>query len=544
MVAGGEVHSIQEATFGRLYEQTKKLSIIPVYKPINSAIEPIEFFSKLSDYGRSQNSIFLESAATGRYGEQSFGSANPCLKLIGKGNDFEITGLNMLGFRFIELMEGDFDFCDEAEYNKGRIKGSLAPERKAVSEHERLKLKTHIDIIRKIAFKFNPTVKPVVPYAGLFGAISYDFVDQFEELPKNKKDLTKDADYELNFYDNLFLVDHKKRNGLFIANAITGGDCREEYERCNRLIEGYEKTLQKASPKPRIFPHKKQKSKSDTTKEEFGEGVKKIKEHILKGDIFQAVFSRTIVSECSAEPLDIYSQLRKLNPSPYMFYLNNKNGILLGSSPEMYLRVMEGKLTLRPIAGTKPRGITNGSLDKELDSRYETQLKIDRKELAEHAMLVDLARNDIARVSKPGTRVVDEPLIVEKYSHVQHLVSNVSGILKEGLDPLHAYLACMNMGTLTGAPKVEAMKLIRKYEKTKRGLYGGAVVYLTPSRDIDSAIIIRSMQIKKGRVFVRAGAGIVHDSVPEREYDETEAKAAACLKAVVMANNGEKNERK
>ena len=144
MVAGGEVHSIQEATFGRLYEQTKKLSIIPVYKPINSAIEPIEFFSKLSDYGRSQNSIFLESAATGRYGEQSFGSAKPCLKLIGKGNDFEITGLNMLGFRFIELMEGDFDFCDEAEYNKGRIKGSLAPERKAVSEHERLKLKTHI----------------------------------------------------------------------------------------------------------------------------------------------------------------------------------------------------------------------------------------------------------------------------------------------------------------------------------------------------------------------------------------------------------------
>lgn len=516
-------------------ESAKGPSIFPIYKSINASIGPIEFFSKLSDYGRKEDSTLLESAAIGKYGEQSIGSANPCLKVIGRENSFEIKGMNNLGRRFIELLNGDFDFCDEVEYSKDKIKGILIPERKVVPEHERLKLRTHMDILRKIAFKFKPTTKPVIPYAGLFGMISYDFIDQFEFLPKNKTDLTDDADYELNFLDNLFLVEHKKKEIIFIANALVNGNYNDEHERCCKVIESYEKTLKKESPGPRKFSPKKQKITSDATEEEFKTGVKRIKGHILKGDIFQAVFSRTMISDYNAEPLDIYKQLRKMNPSPYMYYFNYKNGILLGSSPEMYLKVAGDKkkiVTIRPIAGTMPRGNHNNSQDRELDSRYEVQLKIDKKELAEHIMLVDLARNDIARISKPGTRIVGEPLVVEKYSHVQHLVSNVSGILKNDLDPLHAYLACMNMGTLTGAPKVEAMKLIRKYEKTKRGLYGGAVVYLTPSGDFDSAIIIRSVQIKKDKAFIRAGAGIVNDSIPENEYHETEAKASACLKAL------------
>ena len=204
----------------------------------------------------------------------------------------------------------------------------------------------------------------------------------------------------------------------------------------------------------------------------------------------------------------------------------------------MFLRVQGDKekiVEIRPIAGTKPRGIVNNDIDKDLDSRYETELKIDEKELAEHTMLIDLARNDIAKVSKPGSRYVNEPFIVEKYSHVQHLVSNVKGTLKDDLDALHAYLASMNMGTLTGAPKIEAMKLIRQVEKTKRGFYGGAVGYITPNGDLDSAIVIRSMRLKDNKAYIRAGAGIVYDSIPKNEFEETEKKAKACLKAISLA---------
>ncbi|HZX45411.1 MAG TPA: chorismate-binding protein, partial [Candidatus Nanoarchaeia archaeon] len=230
--------------------------------------------------------------------------------------------------------------------------------------------------------------------------------------------------------------------------------------------------------------------------------------------------------------------LRKLNPSPYMFYINQSDGILLGASPEMSLRVQgekEKTIEIRPIAGTKPRGIVNEKIDPDLDSRYEAELKIDQKELAEHTMLIDLARNDVAKVSQTGTRFCNEPYVVEKYSHVQHLVSNVSGTLKKDLDALHAYLATMNMGTLTGAPKIEAMKLIRKYEKTRRGFYGGAVGYITPAGDMDTTIVIRSMFLKNNKAYIRAGAGIVYDSIPASEFAETEKKAKACLKAIEIA---------
>jgi len=238
---------------------------------------------------------------------------------------------------------------------------------------------------------------------------------------------------------------------------------------------------------------------------------------------------------CPDEPLDVYRRLRELNPSPYMFYLNTPNTILLGSSPELNLRVSgtdTRNVEIRPIAGTKPRGRVGKDIDADTDFRYEAELKLDRKELAEHMMLVDLARNDIARVAEPGSRVVTELLIAEKYASVQHLVSNVKGELAKELDALNAYLATMNMGTLTGAPKIEAMKLIRLYEKTKRGYYGGAVMYLTVDGQFDSCITIRSLQIKDHTAYVRVGAGIVHDSVPKTEFEETEHKADSCLRAV------------
>jgi anthranilate synthase component 1 len=187
---------------------------------------------------------------------------------------------------------------------------------------------------------------------------------------------------------------------------------------------------------------------------------------------------------------------------------------------------------IRPIAGTKPRGKVAGKIDADTDFRYEAELKLDQKELAEHIMLVDLARNDIARVAAPGSRVVTELLITEKYASVQHLVSNVKGVLRADLDALSAYLATMNMGTLTGAPKIEAMKIIRQLEKTKRGYYGGAVMYLTVDGQFDSCITIRSLQVKDHTAYIRVGAGIVHDSVPKTEFEETEHKANSCLRAI------------
>jgi anthranilate synthase component 1 len=222
-----------------------------------------------------------------------------------------------------------------------------------------------------------------------------------------------------------------------------------------------------------------------------------------------------------------------------MFYLHTENTHLIGASPELNLRVSGKKdriVQIRPIAGTKPRGWVAGAIDPETDMRYEAELNLDHKELAEHMMLVDLARNDIARVSIPGSRLVNEMLTVERYESVMHLVSNVRGKLRPDLDALSAYLATMNMGTLTGAPKIEAMKIIRLLEKNKRGYYGGAVMYLTVDGQFDSCITIRSLQIRNRTAYIRVGAGIVHDSIPAAEFQETQHKAQSCLKAIRSAS--------
>ncbi|MEA3343635.1 MAG: anthranilate synthase component 1 [archaeon] len=534
-------------TFGaNLIKSAKTGQIIPIHKKTKALKCPIEFFAKLSDYGRNPHCLLLESASTSaKYAQFSMGTASPCLKISGNKKNFKILSLNPTGDRFLEFIKDDLSFCDTVKYEKNQITGTLKPNRRRLqTEQERLKQKTHVDILRAIAFKFKPTAKPMIPYAGLFGTISYDFIDQFENLPKNRHDILKTPDYEMYFADNLFICDHKKGITYFIANAlITGKNTGEILKECKNTIDKYTQTQnQEKIPRQRTYKKKKVKLTTDTSKQEFIDTVNKMKHHIKKGDIFQAVPSRTIMTEYNAEPLDIYRTLRRLNPSPYMFFINSGTSILLGASPEMSLRVVgekQKKVEIRPIAGTRPRGIINGKIDADLDSKYEIELKLDKKEVAEHVMLVDLARNDIARVSKPGTRVVDEPFVAEKYSHVQHLVSNVSGTLKDDLDALHAYLASMNMGTLTGAPKIRAMELIRLNEKNKRCLYGGAVAYLTPSKDFDSTIIIRSIHIKDSIAHIRSGAGIVYDSVPEKEYEETIKKAKACLSAIELTGGVE-----
>ncbi|MBI2575680.1 anthranilate synthase component 1 [Candidatus Woesearchaeota archaeon] len=521
-------------------KRAKAGEIVTIVKTLSTPINATEFFCKLSDYGRKKYSLFFESAdIVPKYGELSLGSASPCLKVSGKGPSFEIQSLNQVGFSFLKAIKKDLSFCDKLVHKKNTLYGTLSPKRKNVSEDERLRLKTHLDILRVIAGKFKPTSKPFIPYCGLFGAIGYDFIDQFEDLPKNEHDILQAPDYEMYYLNNLFITDHKKGETSIIVNIlITEGSREQLYQNALRTIQLYEKTLEKKLAKPKPFKEKKQEIATSTSKAEFENTVATLKNHILRGDIFQVVPSRTVIADYNAEPISIYEHLKKINPSPYMFYVAMDQGILLGASPEMAIRVQgEEKKTveIRPIAGTKPRGIIGGTVNEDLDSRYETELKIDRKELAEHTMLIDLARNDVAKVSETGTRYCNEPFVVEKYSHVQHLVSNVKGILKEGFDALHAYLATMNMGTLTGCPKVEAMKLLRIHEKERRGFYGGSVGYITPSGDLDAAIIIRSMFLKGGKAHIRSGAGIVFDSMPEQEFFETEKKAKACLVAIKNA---------
>src|SRR3989344_8225452 len=405
----------------RLYENLEIGSIVPIIETLPFAINPVEYFVKLSDYGRKKNSILFESASVvPKYGERSLGTSDPCLKITGKGESFEISALNGTGIKFLNFLRNDFDFCDEVEYSKDFIKGKLKPKRGAVSEDERLKLKNHTDILRAIAFKLKPTAKPFIPSCGLFGAISYDFIDQFEDLPENKSDLLNDADYVFYFADNLFMVDHKEQKTYFAANALVTEDFDEAYAECVSKIKNY-KNLANEKYDPSESNNLKKSNvnfESDTTKDEFIGQVNKIKQHILAGDVYQCVISRTISADFYGNSFDLYKRLREVNPSPYMFYINNSDGVVLGASPEMNLRVEGGKekiVEIRPIAGTKPRGLVNNKIDFDLDSRYEIDLKTDTKEIAEHTMLVDLARNDIARISKPGTRYVDEPFTIEKY---------------------------------------------------------------------------------------------------------------------------------
>jgi len=513
--------------------------IIPVVKQMDMD-EPVDFFAKLSDYGRAKNCCLFESKEHLAENALSFGTARPALYLTGTGAEFTIKALSKTGGRMVEYLSTEgktrFDFCKSVEFGSEAITGRIRQDEKTVDEQSRLKSTNQMDVLRAVAFAFRLASKPFRVTCGLLGALSYDFIDQFEKLPRNEEDLLGNPDYELYFADNIFLMDHAAGTGYVIVNVIiTNGDREAVVAEAQDCFDYYSNIARFDVPRGERFTGSLPPASTDTKQDEYERIVRVAKQHIIDGDIFQVVLSRTKMEPCPDEPLDVYKRLRELNPSPYMFYLNTPNTILLGSSPELNLRVSgtEGRsVEIRPIAGTKPRGRIGKRIDADTDFRYEAELKIDRKELAEHMMLVDLARNDIARVAESGSRVVTELLIVEKYASVQHLVSNVKGKLATDLDALNAYLATMNMGTLTGAPKIEAMKIIRQLERTKRGYYGGAVMYLTVDGQFDSCITIRSLQVKDHTAYIRVGAGIVHDSIPKSEFEETEHKAMSCLRAI------------
>ncbi len=525
------------------YKQTinnaKPGQIIPIVRQIEMA-DPMDFFAKVSDYGRAKNCCLLESreylAGTAAL---SFGTARPALYLTGTGGDFAIKALNKTGRRMLGYLSEQkerFDFCETVNFTDEQIDGKIKQLHETIDEQSRLTSINQMDVLRAVAFAFKLASKPFRVTCGLLGALSYDFIDQFEKLPASENDLLGNPDYELYFADNIFLMDHEHGKGFIVVNVmVTNGDRQTAIQEAQDCFDYYENIARFDTPTGNKHEGHLPEEGADTNQDEYEQMVRTAKQHIIDGDIFQVVLSRTKMTPCLDEPLDVYKRLRELNPSPYMFYLNTPNTILMGSSPELNLRVSgteNRSVEIRPIAGTKPRGRIGSDIDTDTDFRYEAELKLDPKELAEHIMLVDLARNDIARVAEPGSRVVTELLIAEKYESVQHLVSNVKGTLRSDLDALSAYLATMNMGTLTGAPKIEAMKIIRQLEKTKRGYYGGAVMYLTVDGQFDSCITIRSLQVKDHTAYIRVGAGIVHDSVPKTEFEETEHKAGSCMRAL------------
>jgi anthranilate synthase component I len=375
--------------------------------------------------------------------------------------------------------------------------------------------------------------------AGAVGFFAHDAVRQIERLPELAKDDLQMPDCNLMFFDRLLAFDHVRHEIFIIATAdVRRQSPRQAYAQALRDIARIEKKL--AAPLPAKFlraPRPKTgkvKVAVSVSKKHFIRTVEKIKEYIMAGDVFQAVPSLRLELEPDVEPLNIYRALRRVNPSPYMYFLRMGEMTVLGSSPEMLVRVTGRHLEYRPIAGTRRRG-----KDEAEDLKLEDELRNDEKERAEHIMLVDLGRNDVGRVSEFGSVKVRDLMFVERYSHVMHLVSAVEGTLRAGLTPIDALSSCFPAGTLTGAPKVRAMEIIEEVEPVRRGIYGGSVLYADFAGNLDSCIAIRTMLVKGKKAYVQAGAGIVADSVPESEYQECLNKTRALVRAVELARSGE-----
>ncbi len=364
---------------------------------------------------------------------------------------------------------------------------------------------------------------------GAVGYFSYDAVRLYETIPdKNPKDPALDEVF-FGFYDTVIAFDNREHALLLLAAVFLDETPSLEIgykEACSRL-DALEKKLSGRLKSAALVIPKAGDMSSNFARSDFESAVEKCKEYIKAGDIFQVVLSQRFSLEIEAKPFDVYRILRSINPSPYMFYLAIKGTYIIGASPEMLVRVENGTVELRPIAGTHGRGRN----DKE-DEEIERQLKSDPKELAEHIMLVDLGRNDVGRVCEYGSVRVEDMVHIEKYSHVMHLVSNISGRLRPEFDALDALFSGFPAGTLSGAPKIRAMQIIDELETVRRGIYGGTLGYIDFGGNLDSCIVIRTLLLRGTTANIQAGAGIVADSLPAKEYDETVSKASALLSAL------------
>ena len=364
----------------------------------------------------------------------------------------------------------------------------------------------------------------------LVGYFSYDVIRYIEKIPNKCKDDLKIPDVRLARPKNLVIYDNVKKKIFYIENVYSDTkikNYKKEFDGINKRFNLYEDFENIKLPEQFTFKPNKNLTRSNTSKERFKSLVKKAKTYIEKGDIFQVVLSQRFERKINKTPIEIYNRLRKSNPSPFMFYFNYKDFNILGSSPEILVRLRNGKVTIRPIAGTRPRG-----KNIKKDKKYELDLLKDKKELAEHLMLLDLGRNDVGKVSKVNTVKVTEKFKVERYSHVMHIVSNVIGKFNNKFSLFETLLSGFPAGTVSGAPKIRAMEIIDELEKNKRKLYAGGIGYFTPNGEFDTCIALRTALIKDKKIYVQAGAGIVADSKPEKEFTETVNKAKALMRAV------------
>jgi anthranilate synthase component 1 len=394
--------------------------------------------------------------------------------------------------------------------------------------------------LRKLMAAYTPVAVEGIPefHGGAVGYLSYDQVRFFEKLPDTNPDPLDLPDLYFMITDTILIFDHVNNKIKIVSNAHVQGSVDAAYREAVQKIDTLERQLRKplVVSTERVYSGQVDETlRSNFSREEFCQAVLKAKEYIRAGDIFQVVLSQRFEREVFVSPVNLYRALRCINPSPYMTLVQYPDVTLIGSSPEVMTQVKGRRCMVRPIAGTRPRGATG-----EEDLALEKELMADEKELAEHIMLVDLGRNDVGRVSRPGSVAPLESrmMVVERYSHVMHIVSEVAGQLKEGEDAYTALAATFPAGTVSGAPKIRAMQIIDELEPVRRGPYAGGCGYISFSGDMDTCIIIRTMIVKDNVAYFQAGAGIVYDSDPNREYDETVNKAKALFRAVEFAEKG------
>ncbi|TDQ59080.1 anthranilate synthase component I [Mesocricetibacter intestinalis] len=499
--------------------------------------DPSALFATLCQ--NQPNTLLLESAEiSSKNSLKSLLLINSAMKIHCRGDLVCFIALSENATPLLKLIAAELQEKAQTNFcSPQRLEARFFPLDANLDEDSKLMSSTVFDGLRIINNLYRHSEVPVF----LGGLFAYDLVANF--IPLQEISLRNDGlscpDYVFYLAEHLLQLDHPNRRAKLQSFCFNPQQLQPLTLSADQIAARLQhiQALPKLRPAPegvKVYPED----------EEFKQIITKLKSHIYKGDVFQIVPSRRFSLSCP-NPLASYHQLKHNNPSPYMFFMQDEEFILFGASPESALKYEEEKrqLEIYPIAGSRPRGFDRqGNIDPELDARLELELRLDHKEQAEHLMLVDLARNDVARVCESGSRRVEELMQVDRYSMIMHLVSRVVGKLRPELDALHAYQACMNMGTLTGAPKIKAMQLIYRFEGQKRHSYGGAVGYLTSDGNLDTCIVIRSAFVQQGIAYIQAGCGEVLDSDPQAEADETRHKAAAVIKAIQQTNQRAGNE--
>ncbi|WP_372626508.1 anthranilate synthase component 1 [Arsukibacterium sp.] len=526
--------------FSHITDQQGEVASITMPVPYQS--DALASFASLST--DSNGAVLLESAEIdSKDNLKSLMLVDAALRIECNGMQVNVTALSQNGATLLPFLADKLANFAKVSQNQTTLTLNFSQPDPLLDEVSRLVQPNPFSVLRVIQHQLtshNATTGDEPDFSiMLAGVIGYDMVANVEQLPEVGNGNNQCPDYLFYLAETLLVLDHQRQQSQLIGNVFCGEHAPATYFVIGKRLEQLKHRLAAAEPLTAGKPGDDSQLQVDISDAKFSQQVEALKEHIVSGDVFQVVPSRCFSLPC-LNPLAAYAKLKQLNPSPYMFYLKDPAFQLFGASPESALKFTASnrQVEIYPIAGTRRRGFkADGSIDRDLDSRIELELRQDEKEKAEHLMLVDLARNDVARISVPGSRYVKELLKVDRYSYVMHLVSRVIGTLKPELDALHAYQACMNMGTLVGAPKVKAAELIRQVEQQRRGSYGGAVGYLTGNGDFDSCIVIRSAYVANQKAYIQAGAGVVFDSVAELETEETRNKAQAVISAIMAAGH-------